>query len=147
MTLSVVTPEARARASKSRTFFASVSRSAPGFVCSIEPRSCGTMFSNGFAIATKGFRPLEVTAASIGSTCSHGAAGLGAAVRPPGLGIRTVRSRPSPAKGSSGIAPSPSHGPELQLEAGEFTGNEDRQDSGLLRLLPEITAAVQLEVE
>src|SRR4030095_9863594 len=101
------------------------------------------------AAAMSGFSPLVTAVASATSACSDGAgrwaagAGWAGAVRPPGTGIMTVRSRPRSANGSSGTA----HRPELELEPGELAGDMHGQRPGLLGHFPELPAAVQLEVE
>src|SRR5262245_30295447 len=133
--------------------WARLTRSAVGFGCWTDERSCGRTLSRRLAAATSGLSPLGTAAASPISVCSTvlGACGWAAAGagrppgvgRPPGTGMMTVRSTPRSANGSSGTA----HRPELELEPGELAGDVHGQRPRLLRHFPEIAGAVQLEVE
>src|SRR5262249_30627234 len=146
---SVDTPAALACASNCRTPCARLSRSATGFGCWTDERSCGNTFSRRLAAARSGLRPLATAVTSVVSACSaalgRGSAGAGrpGATRPPGIGMMTVRSAPRSANGSSGTA----HCPELELEPGEFARDVHRERLRRLGQLPELAAAVQLEVE
>src|SRR5262249_44876599 len=132
-----------------RTPCARLSRSATGFGCWTDERSCGSTFSRRLAAASRGLRPLATAVASVTSAWSagvaRGSAGAGrpGATRPAGIGMITVRSAPRSANGSSGTA----HRPELELEAGELARDVHRERPRLLGHLPEIPAALQLEVE
>src|SRR5262245_17434817 len=130
--------------------WARLSRSAVGFGCWTDERSCGSTLSRRFAAARRGLSPLATAVASEASACSaavaRGSAGAGrppGATRPPGIGMMTVRSAPRSANGSAGTT----HRPELELEPGEIAGDLHGKRPGLLGHLPEIAAAVELEVE
>ena len=67
--------------------------------------------SNGFAAATSGLRPLVTARPSkrSGGSGATGRTGTGAgvAMRPPGVGMKTVRSSSASRKGSSGMINEP----------------------------------------
>src|SRR5262245_2266343 len=133
--------------------WARLSRSAVGFGCWTDERSCGRTFSRRLAAASSGLSPLttavasEASARSADDTRGSAGAGVGAgrpgATRPPGIGMITVRSAPRSSNGSSGTA----HRPELELEAGELARDVHRERPRLFGHLPEIAAPLQLEVE
>src|SRR5262245_24533482 len=114
--------------------WAKLSRSAVGFGCWTEERSCGRTLSTRFAAARSGLSPLLTAVASDASACSAAVerestgAGRAGAVRPPGAGMTTVRSRPRSANGSSATA----HRPELELEPGELAGDVHGEGARLL---------------